>query len=242
MKKRFIISLILLATIGQAKAQYDPRAYSYSIKLGSSQFYGDIATESGFLNPFSFFASQGFYTGVSINRNFDRLFTLRAEMDFASLRSKREEWYNARMESNILQGSISISTDLIHIINPDLSARRQKIYVEPFIGIGVSAFKAEVFDLTTQELMRYSSACCTKMALPMGLIISYDVSKSLALGLNFKMTSISTDILDATNGGVPNGNLLRGKIYDLFGQDNNSAKDKWGSFSLVSTFKFGSIR
>jgi hypothetical protein len=235
--KKLIIPLVLLLIVHKAQAQYDTKFWSYTVKMGSTQFYGDIAPASGFLNPLSLFSKQGFYIGGSLDRALNRYVSLHVDLDGATLRSKSTISYNARLEAAILQSTFSASVDLMHVINPDLSARRQKIHVEPYIGIGFSAFKAEVFDLNTDILIRYASACCTKVALPLGLMVKYDLSPQFAVGVNLKVSSINTDILDATNGSISNLAQPRGKVYDLFDQSNKSARDKWGSFAITSTFK-----
>lgn len=222
----------------KAQSLYDTRTWSVTAKVGPTQFYGDLSEGLAVLSPVSFFKAQGFELGLGINKHLNRTFTIKGDIDFASIKASRKQWYNARFSSKILQTSLVVGVDMMHIFYPDVNVRRQKLFVEPYVGFGLIGFKSTVNDIDTQRYLR-STDFLIKKVIPIGLCFRQDITPSTSVGLDFRMNTVFSDVLDGTIGGVLEERYLKGLINDDVSLKKNSAKDRWSSLTLCYTYKIG---
>jgi hypothetical protein len=233
-----LVSLVLLSTTTKTLAQYDPRTLSLSTRVGTSQFYGDLSQSLALVSPASFFKIRGFDIGVGINKQLNRTFSVKADLQFASISDQRKQWYNASFKTNIVQANLVTSFDMMHIFYPEVNVRRQKFFVEPYFGFGMIGFKSNVKQLETQAELRKTDFIFKKV-FPSGITFRQDLSMSNSISFDFRMNVVFSDVLDGTQGGIDYAKPITTAINDSAIDKNKTAKDRWSSLSIVFNHKIG---
>ncbi len=227
------------------KASYDGpykmNTWSISAHFGPSMFFGDLreydfwpVTET---NSDSHKESGTFQGGLTINKQLSYLFGARLDGSVGNLRGMKRRNYNRYFEGNYGDVSLSGTVNLKGLLMGPNKMKRWKI--DAYAGIGQVFYDATAYDLTGGLKLRETGKK-NDWIVPTGLNISYELTKRLDLGLDFRLNHTNSDFLDATYGGdydrTQDLNLIKNQKTSHKG---NSELDQYGYGSIQLTFKLG---
>ncbi|GAA4398425.1 hypothetical protein GCM10023187_09070 [Nibrella viscosa] len=263
MKKKSIhASLLFLLTFTCTYAQnrsyegeYKMNTWSITLSPAITQFYGDLReTNAGIFARKPANATEWVFpagVGVSINKQLTHLFGLQTDFWTGRLNGSKKDIYNAYFQTYFLQGTLQGTVNLKSLLMGTQKLRRWKTDLHG--GIGYMWFYANVFDLNSNRLLRYSnnpinyssitsgewegngSTFTRELVFPVGLAVHYELTRRLDLGFDVTLNYVNTEKLDMTVGGVDNS--IPSNIYTF--KKGESALDKWGSAALTLTYKIG---
>ena len=259
------MGLALLAATG-ASAQYNPKAsyegpaklntWSVSVMGGPTQFFGDLreydfypVSKTGFD---SYNERKSAFFGVAVGKQLSHLFGLQLDAQFGNLVGMKRRLYYSYFRSNFIQTDLTGSVNLKSLLFGINKMKRWKI--DAYTGLGVVFFKSTAYELGTGRVRRWTKtnngdgilreAKYEKdWAIPVGLAVNYEVSARFDVGLDFRMTNVNTDRLDATIGGNSSsyfdGFGTRGQFDNAFERKGESNLDKLGYVAVAVTYKLG---
>ncbi len=229
------------------KASYDGpyklNTWSISAHIGPSMFFGDLreydfwpVTET---NSDSHKESGTFQGGITINKQLSYLFGARLDGSIGNLRGMKRRNYNRYFEGNYGDVSLSGTVNLKGLLLGPNKMKRWKI--DAYAGIGQVFYNSTAYDLTGGIKLRETGKK-NDWIVPTGLNISYELTKRLDLGLDFRLNHTNSDFIDATYGGdydrTANLSLISNQKTSRKG---NSELDSYGYGSIQLTFKLGKM-
>jgi OmpA-OmpF porin, OOP family len=243
-------------TVGSTKN----RPYDGNVKMNtwSVSFTPMLTRFQGDLSPGAFQrgpnAPQTLGFGLSLNKQLSNIFGASVNFHAGKLAGGKTEIYNAYFRSSYLQGTVQAQINLKSLLLGTKVMKRWKWDV--YGGVGYMWFDTQVYDLTTNQLLRYSndrlnfssvtqgkweangSVFTREFVFPIGSAIHYELTPRLDLGIDYMFNNVNTEKLDMTVGSTdPNYNLLPSNIY-LF-RKGTSKLDKWMGLGVSLTYKLG---
>ncbi|MEZ4902402.1 MAG: hypothetical protein R2822_11920 [Spirosomataceae bacterium] len=269
-----LVGVCLLDT----QAQYNPKApyegpykmntWSLSAYVGPSQFYGDLREYDFWPVGGSNFDTRSergtMHVGLSLGKQLTYLFGARLDVGGGNLKGMKRRIYQSYFNANYFQADISGTVNLKGLLFGPTKMKRWKMDV--YAGAGQVWFRSTAYQLGTGRIQRRSddsptlrnditklnqkaSAYTQEWVLPVGFTTSYELTKNLDLGIDFRLNNVNTEKLDATVGGDPSaiydggegGRLYQGGTPTSFlgTPKGNSALDKYGFFAVSLTYKLG---
>lgn len=208
--------------------------WSFSAKGGIAQFQGDLRDDYGYEGFGAVVRPSGVHTSIGIRRQFGEIGGITFNLSRASIRDSEHQWYNARFEATAWQMQLAGGIDIVNLCFRDIPDGRQRIFIEPTLGIGFTAFKSMAFDENTNKLVRQTDGFQWRRAYSMGIDGKYFITENQAVGIELMTHLVNTDILDATIGGAE-GSVFVGTVKDTPNRKFETAKDHWGYLSLTFT-------
>lgn len=221
MQQIYLTSLIILCVQIMGFAQYNNEKYkntknrhqevsriAISLKGGLTQFYGELNEQD----------MKGSY-GLGVHGKIWRGIHIGIDYSAGKVGGQKTNFFNSYFvtEYNALEviGKWNLTQQF--------SKKKDDIFdVSVYTGIGVILFNANVFDLQTNKLVRFSNSESSKRnplflrwgnprgrsgikktqerIIPIGAMIDYNFSKRWKLGMDFRVYLVRTDKLDATSG------------------------------------------
>jgi OmpA-OmpF porin, OOP family len=253
MKKVFLLITFLLlgSCLLEAQAQYNPKApyegpykmntWSVSAYVGPSQFYGDLRQYDFWpvgTNNFDSRSERGtMHVGLSLGKQLTYLFGARLDVGGGNLKgllfgpTKMKRW---KMDVYGGAGQIWFRSTAYSLGSGRLQRRSDD---SPTLRNDITA------------LNKKASGYTQEWVIPVGFTTSYELTKNLDLGIDFRLNNVNTEKLDATVGGDPSaiydggegGRLYEGGTPNSFlgTPKGNSALDKYGFFAVSLTYKLG---
>ena len=268
MTKRFLFKTALLALLsapifGQGSfpnASYeDPirlNTWSISVQGGPTQFFGDLREYDfypvGITNHDSVNERGTYFGGLTVNKQLSHLFGVQLDGSYGTLRGMKRRIYNAYFRADYVNTNLTGSVNIKSLLLGPTKFKHWK--VDAYTGIGVTFFRSTAYELGTGRVRRYTkdnpgdgtiqaARFERDWSIPMGMAVHYELSPRLDIGLDFRITHVNTERLDATIGGVSSS------VFDLSGsrgsfdgtniKQGESAKDKFGYGAIVLTYKLG---
>ncbi|WP_234734070.1 hypothetical protein [Tellurirhabdus bombi] len=183
--------------------------------------------------------------GVGVFYPFARGLSVGVQADFGTFKAEQEEFFNARSKATFQQGAAVIAVDPLRLFNVN-TALSLNIYA----GAGLIYFKAQAFDLTTDELLRTSNDAGSyrtkdgvnvrgnpgvkqthELAIPLGFRLGFPLTQRLNIFGEFRYNYIYTDKLDAT---LDRENYREASVSGEY--HKNNSEDKWYSMALGVNF------
>ena len=258
----------------QVSPQYNPKAtydgpyklntWSVSAYLGASQFYGDLreydfwpVADNGKYDTRS---ERGTYhIGLSVGKQLTYLFGARFDVGGGNLKGMKRRIYFSYFNANYIQTDISGTVNLKGLLFGPNKLKRWKM--DAYAGIGQVWFRSTAYELGTGRIQRRSDDSPTlrttpadlnkkaskytqEWSIPVGFNTSYELTKNIDLGIDFRLNNVNTEKLDATIGG-DNGSILGGTASGiLYANGASSPKgasslDKYGYMAVSVTYKLG---
>lgn len=229
--------------------------WSVSVSPGITQFYGDLREND--LSPLSKGPNGTNLElpvgiGLSINKQFSHIFGIQTDFWTGNLNGSKKKIYNAYFKTPFfMQGSLQGTFNLKSFLLGSRKLNRWKADVHA--GIGYMWFYTNVFDLTTDRLIRYSnnrinyssvtsgewegngSVFTRELVFPVGFALHYELTRRFDLGIDFTLNNVATEKLDMTVGGVDNSNPANIFLF----KKGDSKMDKWGYTAIALTYKIG---
>ncbi|MFN8353925.1 MAG: hypothetical protein U0Y10_05760 [Spirosomataceae bacterium] len=239
--KRFLLFVGIFFLTHLGFGQKAPRlvrvylpAWSISLKGGIAQFQGDIRDDVAYKGLGAFFKPSGIHTGFSLRRQFGQVGGISLQTSLASIQDSEHQYYSTQFKTTLWQFQLQGAFDLIHIVYSDVPYGRQRIFLEPSVSYGFSAFRAAAYDLGQTKTLRVTDGFQWRRTYSFGFECRYFLAENQAIGVDFSTSYVNTDILDATVGGA-SGLLFEGTVHDTTNRKFETAKDHWGYFSFTFT-------
>ena len=259
----------------EATAQYNPKAtydgpyklntWSVSVYTGPSQFYGDIREYDfwpvGGPANFNTRSERGTaHLGVSVGKQLTYLFGARLDFGGGNLKGMKRRIYNSYFNANYFQADVAGTVNLKGLLFGGNKLKRWKM--DAYAGFGQIWFRSTAYELgtgriqrrsddsptlrtNTAELNKKASAYTQEWVIPVGFNTSYELTKNIDLGIDFRFNNVNTEKLDATVGGDNSAIYFGQGGGSLTGGDNGatpkgaSALDKYGFMAVTATYKLG---
>lgn len=274
-----LVTFLVLGTcLLEAQAQYNPKApyegpykmntWSLGVYAGPSQFYGDLREYDFWSVGTNNFDSQSergtMHVGLTLGKQLTYLFGARLDVGGGNLKGMKRRIYNSYFNANYFQADVAATVNLKGLLFGPTKMKRWKM--DLYGGVGQIWFRSTAYQLGSGRLQRRSddsptlrnnitelnkkaSAYTQEWVIPVGFTTSYELTKNLDLGLDFRLNNVNTEKLDATVGGDPSaiydggegGRLYQGGTATSFlgTPKGNSALDKYGFFAISLTYKLG---
>jgi OmpA-OmpF porin, OOP family len=263
-----------VSSTSDASSQYNPKAtydgpyklntWSISVYTGPSQFYGDLREYDfwpvGSGESFNTRSERGtMHLGASLGKQFTYLFGGRLDIGGGNLKGMKRRIYNSYFNANYFQADLAGTVNLKGLLFGGNKLKRWKMDV--YAGFGQAWFRSTAYELGTGRIQRRSddsptlrnnfnelnqkaSGYTQEWVIPVGFNTSYELTKNIDLGLDFRLNHVNTEKLDATVGGdnsaiyfgTGGGTLTAG---DGATPKGASALDKYGFFAVTATYKLG---
>lgn len=197
---------------------------------------------------------QTFGFGASLNKQLSNIFGVSANFHAGKLSGSKQQIYNAYFRSTYLQGTIQAQINIKSLAFGTKVLKRWKWDV--YGGAGLMWFDTQVYDLTTNQLIRYSndrknyssvtqgkwegdgSVWTREFVFPIGSAIHYELTPRLDLGVDYMFNNVNTEKLDMTVGSTdPNYNSNPANVFTF--RKGTSKLDKWVGFGISLTYKLG---
>jgi len=261
MKKISVYASLMLGLAALTPGQAQNRPYEGEFKMNTwsvtvtpmlTKFFGDLTHDGRRLVPYMGPKEQltgG--VGLGINKQLTHIFGLETRLSTGTLRGSRRRVYNSYFRSDFLQGTVTASVNMKSLLMGSQKLRRWKWDI--YGGAGLMWFDTRVYDLNTDQLIRYSndrldyssvtqgrwesdgSRFTREIVFPVGTTIHYELTPRIDLGIDFTYNNVNTEKLDMTVGGVDNTNPAN--IFKW--QKGTSKLDKYASVGLALTYKLG---
>ncbi|PWJ57629.1 OOP family OmpA-OmpF porin [Dyadobacter jejuensis] len=249
-------TLLAIPTLAQPLVQpnapdYNPKAsydgpyklntWSISAHFGPSMFFGDLREYDFWpvtkTTSDSHKESGTIQGGITINKQLSYFFGARLDGSIGNLRGMKRRNYNRYFEGNYGDVSLSGTVNLKGLLMGPNKMKRWK--VDLYAGFGQIFYDATAYDLTGGIDLR-TTGKKNDWIVPTGLNVSYELTKRLDLGLDFRLTHTNSDYLDATYGGDYDRTKNSFIIADQkTSHKGNSELDKYGFGAIQLTFKLG---
>ncbi len=235
---------------------FGQNTWSISVQGGPTQFYGDLRQYAfypvGITNHDSANERGTFGGGLTINKQLSHLFGLQLGGSYGNLRGMKRQTYNAYFRADYSAADLIGVVNLKTLLLGNKSLNHWKI--DAYAGLGMISFRSTAYELGTGRIKRYTgnnpgdgtiqpASFERNWSIPMGLAVHYELSPRFDLGLDFRLTYVNTDHLDATIGGVSasvfdlSGN--RGRFEGVNMTQVEPGNDKFGHGAVVLTYKLG---
>ncbi|HAP68774.1 MAG TPA: hypothetical protein DCR04_03465 [Flavobacteriales bacterium] len=258
MKRFSILFLVLFGCVSTSTAQYS----EFGIMGGVSYYMGDLNPETPFkkvLPAGGAFYRYNFNERLSARGTFTVGYLMGDDSD-SKVQSQLDR--NLQFESWLFEFSITGEFNFFKYAPGDMTH-----FITPFLFGGVSIFnfnpRAEASDGNMYELQPLGTEgqgtvaypdrkkyALTTAAIPFGLGLKLNISKTFSVGLEWGMRYTFTDYLDDVSGAYADPNVIRSErgdiAYELSNQSNlldetlegrqrgNSKTNDWYSFALIT--------
>ncbi len=236
----FISSPLFLFSQGQGqdKSQaFDPHWY-ISLNGGISQFWGEVSGQ-GF---FERIPNDKFMGGAAVGYQLSPVFGLRGNFQYGSIYSEKASlvqvpgsgWTQLEMEASpMIDYSIQGTLSLINLFSTYKSERIFDLYM--IAGVGLSMWESELINQDNGSIV--NSADVSEGYVPAGAGISFNLSRSVNLGLEQVFNVVNGDMVDAKTDGSDNDiySNTRLNLTFKFGQGDD-LKDMAENFDQVNYY------
>jgi len=236
------------------KTQYDKNRYNHNIKLelspfsltvktGLSQFFGEMH-EQDMKGALALGASGKISKGISLGLDYSA----------GKIGGEKADFFNSYFITEYNTAEFTAKWNLTR----QFSKRKTIDFeISAYAGIGVIFFSANAYDLTTNDLVRFSNSERSKRnqlflrwgnprgregikktherIIPLGTTLDYNLSERWKLGLDYRFYLVRTDKLDATSG----QRLINPEEEDSYSDTPN---DKFSLFAVTLTHCFAKSR
>jgi len=184
---RFAIVLILIITFQSFSiktfAEKDTlnipfKGYLYlQPSIGVSQYFGDLNLDD-FLNQ-----NPKFAFGAALGIQAHPIFGFRWQGVKSSLYSERTD-HNLSLSSDLWDGAFHITFNINEIFSRNYNSKRFANFYA-FTGAGVTHYKSEIKDLSTNAVVRENSSWQNSFFLPVGVGASFRLSNTFSINLEY---------------------------------------------------------
>lgn len=182
--------------------------YSITLRGGLTQFFGELNTQD-----------MRFMGSASINAHVLPAFTMGLNYTRGQIGGEKEEFYNSYFLNKFSVLSLIGHWDLTEQFSNYVD---DKLHIGVYGGIGMMYFSANAYDLTTNELVRFTNSDVSgrtplflrygspkgrpgvdkthERTVPLGITLNYQINRSWQIGLDYRFHFARNDKLDATSG------------------------------------------
>jgi OOP family OmpA-OmpF porin len=256
---------VLNETAGQGpRRSYEGPArlntWSLTVNGGITRFYGDLQQGDFFSKGPKQRNTYG--VGLALNKQLSHLFGVSAHFNTGTLSgSKDRTTYVVNNPRTIAYGPSYFTNDFRQLtLNADVNLKTlvfgtQKLRrwkVDASVGYGLMWFRTNVFDLRTDEELRFSNSPASSLTarpewqsqgtrntrevvLPTALALTYELTPRFDIGLRGTLNHVFSEKLDMTFGGIDNS--IPGNIFTF--KKGSSSFDKYGQMDVTVTYKLG---
>lgn len=234
------------------EGQYRLNTWSITLSPGRTQFYGDLRQNDFRRGPKEDVTGG---IGLSINKQLTHLFGVQTDVTVGQLSGSKQAIYNAYFKTPLfIQADLQGTVNLKSLLFGAHKLRRWKVDLHS--GIGMIWFYTNVYDLTTDQFIRYSndrtnyssrtagrwegsgSTFTRELVIPVGLAVHYELTQRFDVGIDIVLNNVNTEKLDMTVGSeVPGYNNNPSNVFTF--KKGESAQDKWGFTAVSVTYKLG---
>ena len=183
--------------------------YSIIVRGGLTQFFGELNNQD-----------MKFMVGASLRRRFSPTFSMTFDYTAGKLGGDKEEFYNSYFLTEYNTIALVAHWDITEQLNRQLI--NFPFHFSVYGGLGIIYFRANAYDLNTNELVRFSNSDLSRRTslflrwgtskgplgiertqertIPLGTTLSYQLSNSWKIGLDYRFYFVRNDKLDATSG------------------------------------------
>ncbi len=257
---QFISLFVLVLTVFEHSADAQRRrrygnneeidGWSVGIKTGLTQSFGELSTS----------VYHGIY-GIDVNKGISPSVTLKLSTETGNLEGSLKTYYNARFKTDFFMVNLIAVYNVSQLIDDDFP-----VNIGVYGGFGTMRYNSVAYDLTTGEVMRFSSAFGSGSAhtpifarygnargssdiyysiersVPVGITLSMPIGNAINAGLDLRYNYIRNDKIDATSG-LDRSDIRNTSVpYRFWGQlsYSDTPNDRWGYAAFYLTYKFGS--
>jgi len=213
--------------------------YSLTLRGGLTQFFGELGQQD----------MQG-STGISLGRSVNKNVNLNLDYTTGKLGGQKEDLFNSYFVNEYNTVEILVKWNLLE------QFQKQKpidYNLSVYGGLGIMFFAANAYDLTTDELVRFSNSQTSKRnqlflrwgnpggkpgikktrerVIPIGTSLDFILSEKWRIGVDYRFYFIRTDKADATSG----QRLVNPEEADSYSDTPN---DKFSLLSVSLTHSF----
>ena len=260
MKHFYLFSILLILLSNQTKAQKlkkdtiskktltkhtyrtEISPYSLTLRGGLTQFFGELGQQD--MN-----GSMGLGFARSVNKNV----TLDLEYTAGKFGGQQEQLFNSYFVNEYNLVEILVKWNLLE----QFKKKKPTDYnLSVYGGLGLMFFSANAYDLTTDEVVRFSNSEVSKRnqlflrwgnprgkagikktrerVIPIGTSLEFILSEKLKVGVDYRFYFIRTDKADATSG----QRLVNPEEADSY---SDTLNDKFSLLSISVTYSFAKL-
>jgi outer membrane protein OmpA-like peptidoglycan-associated protein len=226
------------ATVGNLTArQLSP--YSVTVRGGLTQFFGELNEQD-----------MQSMVGISLSRKVQRAFTMSLDFTAGKVGGQKVDFFNSYFINEYNTINLLTKWDLTEQFG---RYDDQRVHYSIYGGIGLMMFSAEAYDLTSNELVRFTNSELSgrnplflrwgnprgrsgikkthERTVPLGFNIDYRLARAWNLGLDYRFYLVRSDKVDATSG----RRLINPEESDSYSDTPN---DKFSFLSATITYRF----
>jgi hypothetical protein len=215
--------------------------YSITARGGLTQFYGELRQQD----------MPGMFA-FEINRAFNRKLSLSLEYSMGRLGGQEVAFFNSYFINEYNTTELLVKWQLLRQKKPKDEG---ELNIQVYAGLGLMRFNANAFDLTTNNLLRFTNSKTSarnplflrwgkphgkagikntnERVIPAGISFNYKLFEKLLFGIDYRFYFVRTDKADATSG----MRLINPEEADSYSKTPN---DKFSFLALSGTYKFNS--
>lgn len=213
--------------------------YSLTLKGGLTQFFGEL-NEQDMRSSF----------GISLARNVNKNFSLSLDYTVGKIGGQKVQLFNSYFLNEYNSAEVIAKWN----VTEQFDKRKSKLCdISIYGGLGLMFFNANAYDITTNNLIRFSNSETSKRnqiflrwgnpggragikktrerIIPVGTSVNYLLSESWQIGMDYRFYFIRTDKADATSG----QRLINPEEKDSYSDTPN---DKFSTLSVSITHCF----
>lgn len=217
--------------------------YSISVRGGLTQFYGELP-EQNMLGMM----------GIGLNRTLNKKVTLSMEYSTGKLGGEEISFFNAYFINEYNAIELLAKWDLTEQFMPNIN---NELALNIYGGIGFMMFSANTYDLTTNNLLRFTNSAhsarnqlflrwgnprgkrgikkTNERVIPLGIDARYKLFEKLIFGFEYRFYFVRSDKVDATSG----MRLINPEEADTYSETPN---DKFSFLSLSVSYQFSKFQ
>lgn len=215
--------------------------YSITVRGGLTQFYGELRQQD----------MHGMF-GFELNRAFNKKLSLSMEYSIGKLGGQEVTFFNSYFINEYNTTELLIKWSLV---GQKKLKDEGELNIRVYAGLGLMRFNANTFDLTTNNLIRFTNSKTSarnplflrwgkphgkegikntnERIIPAGISFDYKLFEKLLFGLDYRFYFVRTDKADATSG----MRLINPEEADSYSKTPN---DKFSFLALSASYKFNS--
>jgi hypothetical protein len=216
--------------------QNEPSRIFFSARGGLTQFYGELNEQD----------MKGSY-GIGIHARVTKGVALGLDYSAGKIGGQKASFFNSYFVSEYNAAEFTARWN----ITKQFSKKKDDLLdVIVYTGVGIMFFRANAYDIGTEELVRFSNSETSKRnqlflrwgnprgragikrtqerIIPVGTMLDYNLTNRLKIGLDYRLYFVRTDKLDATSG----QRLLNPEEEESYSDTPN---DKFSLFAISLT-------
>ncbi|WP_221394769.1 hypothetical protein [Dyadobacter sp. NIV53] len=217
--------------------------YSLTLRAGLTQFFGELNEQN----------MQGSF-GIGLDRKLNKSVSLGLDYTAGKVGGQKTELFNSYFINEYNTAEILIKWNLTEQFTHQKS---QLCNISVYGGLGLMFFNAHTYDLTTNELLRFTNSESSKRnqfflrwgnphgrsginktregIIPVGTSLDYCLSEKWRISMDYRFYFIRTDKADATSG----QRLINPEEEDSY---SGTPNDKFSLLSVSITHSFAKPR